>query len=215
MEVDINEVLSNIKDPHRWTDTEIVMQVLKETPSVRGMVYGNLAEVQFSKWLVTNGIPMSQQTRDDDHARTKSDRTIVHEGKRYTIQVKSMQTDSIKMGKAGQLEAKIQCDGSDRRRVVLPNGHEVETTCYLAGEFMILATPLHAFTSEWSFAFRLNSTLAQTTYGRYAPADRQFLLKTLVPITWPLQSPWTTDLFGLLEEEPRLGELIEGLSSST
>ena len=205
----LDSVLANIKDPHRWTDPEIVLQVLEETPSVRGMVYGNLAEVQLARWLEAHGVPLSDQVRDDDHAKTKSDRTILFEGRRYTIQVKSMQTNSIKEDGSGGFKAGIQCDGSDRRRVKLPNGHEVETTNYVAGEFMVLATPLHAFTGEWDFAFRLNSTLDCTTSSRYELEDRQYLLKTMVSIAWPLDAMWTMDLFALLRTAPDLGEVIE------
>lgn len=201
-------VLRNIRDPHRWTDPEIVLQVLESTPSVRGMVYGNLAEVQLSRWLVHRGVPLDHQLRDDDHAKTKSDRTIFHEGRRYTIQVKSMQTSSIKEDGPTGFRAGIQCDGSDRRQVVLPNGHEVVTTNYVAGEFMVLATPLHPFTGSWDFAFRLNSTLERTTSNKYAPEDRPYLLKTMVPISWPLADPWTMDLFALLSHAPDLGEVI-------
>jgi hypothetical protein len=74
-------VLKNIKDPHCWTDPEIILQVLQETPSVRGMVYGSLAEVQFSRWLIANGVPLKDQVRDDDHAKTKSDRTILYKSR--------------------------------------------------------------------------------------------------------------------------------------
>jgi hypothetical protein len=74
---------------------------------------------------------------------------------------------------------------------------------------MILATSLQPFTGAWDFAFRLNSTLDRTTHRNYAPEDRQYLLKTLVPITWPLDEPWTTDLLGLLDGTPDLGEVLE------
>ena len=206
-------ILRNIKDPRRWTDPEIILEVLESAPSVRGMVYGNLAEVQLSRWLVANGVPLENQLRDDDHAKTKSDRTILHQGRRYTIQVKSMQTDSIKQSGPEQFKARIQCDGSDRRRVILPNGHEVETTNYVAGEFMVLATPLQPFTGQWDFAFRLNSTLDRTTFAKYAPEDRRYLLKTTVPISWPLEAPWTTELFALLADTPDLGDVITTGSS--
>jgi hypothetical protein len=205
----LKTVLNRIEDPRVWTDPKHLIQVLKERPSVRGMVYGFLAEVQFAHWLHKNGVPLETHVVDDDHAKTKSDRTIPYKGKRYTIQVKSMQTNSIKETTPGQFKAKIQCDGSDKRRVELPNGHTVETTNYVAGEFMILATSLQPFTGAWDFAFRLNSTLDRTTHRNYAPEDRQYLLKTLVPITWPLDEPWTTDLLGLLDGTPDLGEVLE------
>jgi hypothetical protein len=205
-EVTLDWILANIKDPHRWTDPEVILQILEEAPSVRGMVYGNLAEVQFSRWLVARGVPLTDQSRDDDHAKTKSDRTIRLDGRLYTIQVKSMQTNSIKEDGEGGFKAGVQCDGSDRRRVRLPNGHEVETTNYVADEFMVLATPLHAFTGKWDFAFRLNSTLERTASPKYAPEDRRFLLKTMVSITWPIAEPWTSDLLGLLRSAPYLGD---------
>jgi hypothetical protein len=202
-------VLDSIKDPLNWTDPEILVDLLRERPSVRGMVYGFLAEVQFAKWLHENGIPLDTHTVDDDHARTKSDRTIPYNGRRYTIQVKSMQTNSIRSPQAGRFTAGIQCDGSDRRTVRLPNGHYVNTTNYVAGEFMVLATTLHPFERKWDFAFRLNSTLPRTTSKKYAEEDWPYLLKTMVPITWPLGEHWTTDLLGLLDSARDLGELID------
>jgi hypothetical protein len=193
------EVLTNIKDPHRWADAETILRVLEETPSVRGMVYGNFAEVMFADSLVDLGIPVTDQQRDDDHAKTKSDRTFRRADRIYTVQLKSMQTGSIKQLHDGTFAAKIQCDASDKRPITLPNGHRVATTCYQAGEFDILAVPLQPFLGEWRFAFRLNETLPRTIWRGYAQEDRRFLLATLVPITWPLGEEWTTDLFGLLD----------------
>src|SRR5262249_41894787 len=100
----LDTVVKRIKDPHAWTDPEFLIQVLRERPSVRGMVYGFLAEVQFAHWLDEHGIPLEQQVVDDDHAKTKSDRTIPYKGKRYTIQVKSMQTNSIRETAPGQFK---------------------------------------------------------------------------------------------------------------
>jgi len=141
----LHEVLTNIKDPRRWASEEVLLQVLREVPSVRGIVYGNVAEVEFANWLVRNGIPVDDQLRDDDHLKTKSDRTILRGSRKYTIQLKSMQTNSIKEIEDGRFQADIQVDASDRRTVTLPNGHMVNTTCYVAGEFDILGVPLHPF----------------------------------------------------------------------
>jgi hypothetical protein len=209
VERDLDWVLASVRNPLNWTDPELLVELLRDRPSVRGMVYGFLAEVQFAKWLHENGIPEETHVVDDDHAKTKSDRTIPYNAKSYTIQVKSMQTNSIKSPYPGRFTAGIQCDGSDKRRVRLPNGHEYETTNYVAGEFMVLATPLHPFERKWDFAFRLNSTLPRTTSNKYAEEDREFLLKTMVPITWPIEEPWTTDLLGLLDSSPDLGDVIK------
>jgi hypothetical protein len=205
----LDRVLRNIKDPHRWADPETIIKVLEETPSVRGMVYGNFAEVMFADYLIERGVPVEDQLRDDDHAKTKSDRTFKRGGRTYTVQLKSMQTNSIKQGDDGTFSAKIQCDASDKRPVELPNGNRISTTCYKAGEFDVLAVPLQPFTGHWSYAFRLNETLPRTRYRGYDEADRPHLLATLVPITWPLGDDWSSDLFDLLEvAQDRVGKVI-------
>ena len=71
-----------------------------------------------------------------------------------------MQTNSIKQLEDGTFKAKIQCDASDKRPVSLPNGNTISTTCYLAGEFEILAVPLQPFLGEWKYAFRKKRDLA-------------------------------------------------------
>lgn len=205
----LEDVLRNIKDPHRWADAETILRVLEETPSVRGMVYGNFAEAVFADALVALGVPVEDQTRDDDHLKTKSDRTFRRGGRTYTIQLKSMQTNSIKQLDDGSFQAKIQCDASDRRPITLPNGHRVTTTCYQTGEFDILAVPLQPFLGEWQFAFRSNGSLPRSTWRDYAEEDREFLLATLVPITWPLGQEWTTDLFALIQSMgDNLGKIV-------
>jgi hypothetical protein len=207
----LDEVLRNIRNPRRWADPETLYKVLEEVPSLRGIVYGNVAEVHFSRWLEEKGIPLESQTRDDDHLKTGSDRTIQLKGRQYTVQVKSMQTNSIAEIEPGVFQANIQVDASDRRTVTLPNGHTVSTTCYVAGEFDILAVPLHPIAGEWDFAFMLNSDLPRTRHSRYSPDDQQYLLKTLVKIRLPLddQSGWTHDLFGLIAGAPDLGEVVD------
>jgi hypothetical protein len=203
------EVLKNITDPHRWADSETILKVLEETPSVRGMVYGNFAEAMFADSLIVLGIPVTDQVRDDDHAKTKSDRTFVRANRTYTVQLKSMQTNSIKQLDDGTFKAKIQCDASDKRPILLPNGNTVATTCYKTGEFDILAVPLQPFTGKWSYAYRLNASLPRTTWRGYKDEDKPFLLATTVPITWPLGPDWTTDLFGMLDAGGDIGFEIE------
>ena len=212
----LEDVVTNIKDPRRWADFESLVAVMTEVPSVRGMVYGNVAEVEFAKWLVKQGVPMEDQTRDDDHARTKSDRTILFEGRRYTIQLKSLQTNSVKEQSPGHFAAHLQCDASDRRTVTLSTGSEVQTTCYVAGEFDVLCVALHPFLREWEFAFQLNSSLPRSSRRTKLTkhlTDEELgeLLKTLVPFEWPMPANggWTRDLFSLLRAAPDLGEAVE------
>jgi hypothetical protein len=91
----------------------------------------------------------------------------------------------------------VQCDASDRRSVALPNGQSIETTCLLVGEFHILAAGLFSFREEWDFGFALNEELPRST--NY-PADiNQYLLATLIPVTWPLKQPFSADPVLLLD----------------
>lgn len=205
------DVLRNIKEPDRWADHAALRRVLMEVPSVRGMVYGNVAEIEFAEWLVDNGIPAEDHLRDDDHLKTKSDRTILYGGRRYTIQLKSMQTNSIKEPEPRRFTAKIQCDASDKRKVPLPSGREIETTCYVVGEFHVLGVALHPFVGKWDFAFKLNDDLPRSTYHGYTEEEREYLLKTLVDIEFPLteEGGWTTDLLGLLDGSPDLGDVLD------
>ncbi len=70
-------VRERIIEPHNWADSEKIIKVLREVPSVRGMVYGNLAEVQLWEWLEhQDGIDPAKMSRDDDHAKTKADITF-------------------------------------------------------------------------------------------------------------------------------------------
>lgn len=112
------------------------------------------------------------------------------------------------------MAAKIQCDASDKREIVLPSGTKLVTTNYAADEFMVLATSLQPFTGDWQFGFRLNKTLERSSYHAYSEEVRQHILKTLVPIEFPVPTtldsgnPWTTDLFALLRSDPDVGELL-------
>jgi hypothetical protein len=99
-----------------------------------------------------------------------------------------------------EYRGKAQCDASDRRVIELPNGEEISTTCLLVGEFDILAAGLFAFREKWDFAFALNRDLPRSSYRKYSAEARNHLLASLVPLTWPIGSPFVTDPFCLLDQ---------------
>jgi hypothetical protein len=100
---------------------------------------------------------------------------------------------------AGSYTGALQCDASDCRKVELPGGKAVETTCLLVDEFDIIAVGLFAFRDQWDFAFALNRDLPRTKSEKYPARLRKYLLATLVQITWPLKPPFVTDPFALLD----------------
>jgi hypothetical protein len=182
---------------------EDLVDAIKRALSLRGMILGYVAELMFEKH-VPNRYPVilsEHIEHHDDHDRTanKSDRTITYEGRRYGVQLKSLQTDSIARDlRTGVLRAFLQNDASDRRRVTFPDGSSVETTCYKRGEYDILAVPLFPFTGKWEFAYKLNVNCRTCASPRYTAYQQQFLLATTERISWPLADDWQTDLMQLL-----------------
>lgn len=94
----------------------------------------------------------------------------------------------------------VQCDASDKRSVPLPGGGSIQTTCLLVGEFDILAAGLFGFREQWDFSYVLNRDLPRSTYAKYPAKVRKRLLKSLVSVTWPLEPPFVSDPFELLEQ---------------
>lgn len=193
----VQGVLDNILDPHHWIEHEALMELLKDNPSLRGMTYGYVSEAALVKFLEKLGI--EEHFKPDDHKKTKSDRTFCWRGKQYTIQLKSLQTNSIREVAPGRFVAKIQNDASDKRPIKLPNGEEISTTCYQVGEYDILGVSLQPFAGEWRFAFKKNKDLKRTRARKYT-AFSPFLLATLEDISFPLTPDWMEDLLSLLED---------------
>jgi hypothetical protein len=196
----LEAVLENIRNPTRWANSQMIFQVIRDNPSLRGFVYGYVSEMEFERHYLKSR--KEEFSKDDDHKKTKSDRTVIFKGQPISIQVKSVQTNSIRFVD-GRFVAKVQNDASDRRRVILPNGAKLETTCYLVGEYDILAVSLHAFTGKWRFALKENSKLQRSASKKYAENERQYLLATLETIQFPLDPTWTEDFDAILDRVRR------------
>jgi hypothetical protein len=203
------QVRENICDPMHWIDKDGLVEVLKANPSLRGMVYGYVAEVAFAGHLEKMGIAQKDHFKPDDHKRkqAKSDRTLKYKEKQYTVQLKSIQTNSLKEVSPGKFTATVQNDASDRRRLTLPDGTKVDVTNYVKGEYDVLAVSLQPFTGEWRFAYKKNRDLKQSTHKKYPENVRQFLLATSENISWPLSPDWTEDFFAVIGD-PGLGHAL-------
>jgi hypothetical protein len=191
---------------------EDLVSSIKRAPSLRGMILGYIAEEMFEKYVpIKYGSVFSGNIqKHDDHNRqlNKSDRTILSNGRLYRIQVKSVQTNSIKRNtETGRLQADVQNDASDSRSIILPNGSTVVTTCYAKGDYDILCVPLFPFTGDWTFAYKRNIDCRPTSSEKYSPEDAQFLLATTEIITWPLSDAWTTNLAEHLTDQ--IGSLAQ------
>jgi len=184
----------------RWSIGEVELtQLVDENPSLRGMLFGYVAEYQFTKiWL--DHPDVSYAVKPDDHNRKKTgDRVIIYKDTEYTIEVKSLQTAMIHSNSDGTYAGQAQCDASDRRTVTFPDGSRLNTTCLLAGEFDVLAINCFGFRGQWDFAFVRNVDLPSSKYRKYTEEQRKCLLASLVPVTWPPQPPFSADPYEILD----------------
>lgn len=185
---------------------EQLVQSIKRAPSLRGMILGYIAEEMFEVYVRKTYPKLVEANieRHDDHDRrfNKSDRTIAHAGRIYRIQLKSIQTNSIKRClTSGRLRADVQNDASDRRSVTFADGSTLETTCYLRGDYDILAVPLFPFTGNWTFAYKRNIDCRSSMSDKYTKAQRDQLLATTEILEWPLSDGWSDNLYDLLDDK--------------
>lgn len=186
----------------RWDITaEELTEIVDANPSLRGFLMGYVSEYKVRQHV--------SQIRDvhgikkyDDHDRTKKgDISLIYHGKEIQIEVKSLQTNLVKQAGRNEWTGTFQCDASDRRKIDLPNGKTVNTTCLAVGEFDIVAVNLFAFGNRWHYAFALNSDLPHPKSGKkYDEEIAQYLIASNIKISYPLQPPFTDDLEELLDQ---------------
>ncbi len=186
----------------KWKITaEELTRIVDDNPSLRGFMFGYVSEYKARTYFDGHD-NITDLKKYDDHDRTsKGDISFHYKGKEFRIEAKSLQTNSVVSLGPDKWTGKFQCDASDRREILLPNGHKVNTTCLAVGEFDIVAVSLYAFGDKWRFAFAKNSDLPHpdSRSRNIAVEDREYLIKTLIAISWPLQAPFTTDVYSLLD----------------
>ncbi len=174
-------------------------KLILENPSLRGFVLGYLAESKL-KSFVSNDKRLSGLKKFNDHDRKyKHDLMISYKNNEYTIEVKSLQTSTVKTKDGDMYEGKFQCDASDKREIILSNGEKFATTCLKYGDFDIVAVNLFAFRNKWEFGFALNKDLPASEHAKYPLELRKNLIKSIIPISLPLVNPFVEDVFILLE----------------
>ena len=184
----------------RWQiSADELTDIVDANPSLRGFVMGYISEYKVRRYVeAIRGI--SNVRKYDDHDRSsKGDISLMYRGKEIKIEVKSLQTNSVKRLDGERWKGKFQCDASDRREIPLPNGHVVNTTCLAVGEFDIVAVSLYSFGGQWRYAFALNSELPHPA-RKYPAEDAGYLIASLIDISIPLERPFTDNLESLLEK---------------
>ena len=177
---------------------EEINEIIAENPPVLSTLSGFVAEYKLKK-LVLQDPRLSDVTRPRSHDRkSKGDFRFTYRHQSFTLEVKSLDAPKVRKDDSG-FRGTFQCNASDAREVTLPNGERLTTNCLVVGEFDVLAVSLFAFERQWRFAFARNSDLPRSTWSKYTPAQREFLLKSSMTITWPLAAPYHADLFIVLD----------------
>lgn len=184
----------------RWGITvEELSKAIFENGSLRGMVFGYVAEIKLRELLEANP-HVSFIVKDDDHDRKrKGDLRIIYKGRSFLLESKSLQTSSIKRLEDESFVGKAQVDGSDRRTVTFADGSRLETTNLLVGQFDVLAVNCFAFEDVWFWVFARNKDLPRSPAKKYTSQQQSSLLATLVAVTKPASGVFTNDLFALLD----------------
>ena len=186
--------MTNLLDDWRITPEQLTA-ILAENPSLRGMLQGYIAEWKLREYLLS--LPgVSAIRKPDDHDRQeKGDLYLIYEKQLYRLEVKSLQTATVKWDAlANQWQGKAQVDASDRRQIRLPDGSTLQTTLLLRGEFDILAVNCFAFTQKWDFLFARNEDLPSSAYRNYSEIQRANLIASLISVTWPPSHPFVADI---------------------
>ena len=174
---------------------------MDNNPSMRGVVIGYLAEYKLREFFTSNP-RVSKLFKYDDHDRKrKSDLVVEYNGREITFESKSLQTNTVRDASdiGFEKKAKFQCDASDCRDIELPDGQKVRTTLLKYGDFDILAVNMFAFHGKWEYAFALNKDLPHSTSKKYTPSQQEQLISSLIPITFPIQPPFVSNPFDLLD----------------
>lgn len=181
--------------------SEQLSEIVAQNPSLRGMLFGYVAEIKLRE-IIASFPEVTYMTKFDDHNRKKKgDLYVIYRDRAFDIESKSLQTALVKRDeKTERWTGKAQVDASDRRLLTLPDGSTMNTTLLLRGEFDVLAVNCYAFDQKWHFAFAKNSDLPTSSFKKYTPVQRENVIASLVPVTWPPEPPFRADLSTLLAE---------------
>ena len=200
-----------IMDEWEVTANELTL-LLQENPSLRGMLFGYVAELKLRE-IVSSFPGIKSMKKFDDHDRKKKgDLYVIYHHRAFNVESKSLQTSQIRWDEASQTWfGKAQVDASDSREVDLPSGKKLKTTLLLKAEFDILAVNCYEFNKKWQFQFARNRDLPCSTYKKYSEEERRALIASLIPVAWPPEPPFYNDLRVLLDEMLEAGEGSEPL----
>lgn len=161
---------------------------------------GYLSELALMKKLrVLPGV--TSVSKIPDKSETKGDLLVCFEGKNLTIEVKSVETRSVKYDSiTDSWEGKVGCKNSDSR-VLIIDGEEFKSSHVEIGKFDVLAISTYSAVGTWDFVFIENRYLPRLS------SDKPNLVKTNFHLN-PTSSPFVeADILKVMRSVTTCGKI--------
>jgi hypothetical protein len=198
----VEEILAAVEQRRRviksWgMSLDDLHTMVAENPHVYSPLSGFVAEYK-CRQLYLERAEITDIVRPTGYdKKEKGDFKFTYRGERIGLEVKSLDTPKVCHLGEDRWVGQFQCNASDARMVLLPNGEKVSTNCIVAGGWDVLAVSLSAFGGSWRFAFARQSDLPRASV-KYAE-HRAHLLATVMKMAFPVNAPFSEDLMAVLD----------------
>jgi hypothetical protein len=204
--------------PDYWNewklDPEEFNRIIHQNSNALSAIYGYVAEERLREMFLEEDDRVENiRSPEDQDSTDKGDWAFDWRGEPMKIEVKSLQTHTIKRVDSTQTtfdggdeqaiewEAGFHLKGTSDQRKVEYNGETFDTTLMNVADtdVDIMAVNLYRIEDEWRFAFLRVEDLPRSK-GNYPEGLREQLARSQIKLTIPLQDPFTDDLYGLMDE---------------
>jgi len=205
--------------PDYWNDWKLdpdeFNRIIHGNSNALSAIFGYVAEERLREMYLDDHPDVENiRTPKDQDSDDKGDWAFEYGGEPMKIEVKSLQTRTIKRlddpgqetlsdddETGGRWEAGFHIKGTSDQRAVTYNGDEYNTTLMNVetSDVDIMAVNLYRIEDEWRFAF-IRLTDLPRSQGNYPDGLKQQLSKSMPKITVPLEDPFTDDLDALMDD---------------
>lgn len=205
--------------PDYWNDWKLdpeeFNRIIDKNSNALSAIYGYVAEERLREaFLEDDDRVTNLRSPADQDSADKGDWAFQWRGEPMKIEVKSLQTHTIK--EVNQDQATLTDDGSEPirykagfhlkgtsdQRQITHEGEQYNTTLMDVEktDVDIMGVNLYKIKDEWDFAFLKVDDLPRSKGSNYPDSLRQKLARSQIKLTIPLQDPYTKDLYGLMDE---------------
>ncbi len=205
--------------PDYWNDWELSPEefnrIIHKNSNALSAIYGYVAEERLRELYLEDDERVDNlRSPEDQDATDKGDWAFTWRGEPMKIEVKSLQTHTIKevestnsssegseSNEPTRYRAGFHLKGSSDQRIEQYEGEEYRTTLMNVedSDIDIMAVNLYKLRDEWDFAFLRVEDLPRSK-GNYPEGLRRQLARSQIKLTVPLQEPFTDDLYQLMDQ---------------